>query len=522
MIYLENVTKSYGDKELFKIDKLEIKDGEKVGIVGKNGVGKTTFLDILSGKVSLDTGHVNVYGNIGYIKQINIDTENILSGGEIEKKEIIKVLKENTDILFADEPSSNLDIDSIKYLIKQLREYRGTLLVISHDRNLIDSVCNKIIEIENGKVTKYDGNYTKYKEIKEKERKFKEDEYFKYIKEKNRLQKAINESQSLSKSMKSTPTRMGNSEARLHKREAENKREKLEGHTKALESRLKKLEVKDKVIHEIPIYMRNFETTYIKSKFAVIGKNVNIKFENKMVLNNVSFNIPSNKITALIGRNGSGKTSLVKKILSRDKNIKINDSAKIGYFSQNLDILDNDKTVLENVLKSSQQSEIVVRNILGNLLIKGNDVYKNVNVLSGGEKVKVCIAKLLVSDCNLLILDEITNFLDVYSVEALEKLIKECKKTILLISHDIRLINSLAQYLLIIQKQKIIEFDGNYGQYLEFISRKNNINNSNDRLLLDIKLSQIISKLDSAKNEEEKINLEKEYKSLLEKKKSLN
>ena len=191
----------------------------------------------------------------------------------------------------------------------------------------------------------------------------------------------------------------------------------------------------------------------------------------------------------------------------------------IGYFSQNLDVLDNNKTVLENVLKDSIQDEVTVRNILANLYIKGNDVFKNISNLSGGERVKVAITKLLVGDYNLLILDEPTNFLDIYSIEALEKLIKLYKGTILLISHDINLIDNVCNYLFIIDNKKLIEFNGNYTEYKEFkdsqMERKAKLAYDND-LLLDVKISEIISKLSYTNDEVKRKELEEEYQELIE------
>lgn len=532
MITLEHVSKCYGDREIINIDKLEIYDGEKVGIVGKNGVGKSTLLDIISGNCMADTGKVKVSGSIGYIKQFSDDIYSSLSGGELEKKEINKVFSEKTDIILADEPSSNLDIASINYIIKRFKEFDGTILLISHDRSLIDEVCSKIIEIENGKVTTYYGNYTEFKRQKEFEKNSKEERYNEYIREKQKLERAINVSKNTSKKMKKTPSRMGNSEARLHKREAENKREKLEGHTKALQSRLEKLDVVEKEIKELPVYMKVPDTKIIKAKFAITGKNVSIKYDDNIILDNVSFNLHSNKITALIGKNGVGKTSLVKRIIERDENIYINNNVDIGYFSQSLDVLDDSKTVLENVTESSIQNEITVRNILANLYIKGNDVFKKVGNLSGGEKVKVAITKLLVNNYNLLILDEPTNFLDIYSIEALERLLKMYVGTILLISHDERLINNVCNYLFLIEDKKIVEFDGNYTAYLDFKKRKAenrnimdkkelNVGFSSDLLLLDIKISEIISKLSYTKNEAERVELEREYEKLTKEKNRL-
>ena len=324
---------------------------------------------------------------------------------------------------------------------------------------------------------------------------------------------------------------MGNSEARLHKRGVENKREKLEGHTKALETRLEKLEVKEKASKNNYIYMKKDVTENVKNKYIVRIRNLNIKFNNKEILKNANCVIESNKITAIVGPNGAGKTTLIKSIINSKMNsniensIHVNPMAKIAYFSQELDILDKNKNILENVMKDTLESERNVKNILANLLIKEKDIEKSINDLSGGEKVKVCLAKILVSDANFLILDEPTNFLDIESIEGLEKLLKEYKGTILLVTHDKKLLDRLEPKLLIIDNQKIIEFEGKYDEYIKSKKQKesnlnNNINKDN-KLLLEIKLAQISAKLANSKKEEKEL-LEKEYNEISEKLKQLS
>lgn len=508
-IKLVNIVKYYGDRKILDIPNLIINENERVGIVGINGSGKTTFLNIVKENVE----------KASYIKQfINVTEENKhLSGGEKTKKNIIDTLNRNSDILLADEPSSNLDTNALAKLKDELNSYNGTILLISHDRQLLDDVCTHIIEIEDGKVTKYKGNYTSYRAQKKQEKERIKFEYTRYIEEKNRLQKAINISKNSTNSLKKAPKRMGNSEARLHKRETTEVAEKLDGHTKAIESRLERLEVKEKPKSDIIVYMKHQENKIVKARNIVACENINIKLGEKIIIENSKFYIPSNKVTALIGNNGIGKTTLIKKILEKVDCIKLNNQAKIGYFSQNIDILDESKTVIENINETSNQNEIVIRNILGNLLIKGDDVFKKVSTLSGGEKVKVAIAKLLLSDSNFLILDEPTNYLDIISIEALENLINSYKGTILLVTHDRKLIENVADKILIIENKKIISFDGNYSKYLEF---KNKISNksSDDKLLLDMKLAMLLSKISVTKDLKEKERLEEEYKNLLSKK----
>ncbi len=253
-------------------------------------------------------------------------------------------------------------------------------------------------------------------------------------------------------------------------------------------------------------------------------ENVTKSFGNRELLKINKLEIGDGEKVGIVGKNGAGKTSLINRILSNDENVRISGQAKIGYFSQDLSILDNEATVFQNVMNDTIQSEVTVRNILANLNIKGNDVYKKVGVLSGGERVKVSIAKLLVSDYNVLILDEPTNFLDIPSIEALEKLLREYKGTILLVTHDKTLINNIAQNLLIIEDKNIVEFEGNLEKYQEYKEKKklvNKANLENDKLLLSMKISEIISKLSIEKDEGKRNELEQIYKELIEKKKDL-
>lgn len=310
IIKISNTLKYIGDRKLLEINNLIIQRGEKVGIVGKNGVGKTTFLSLISGDIKQDEGKIEVYGQIAYIKQlddININNSICVSGGEQMLSSIKEMINKNVEILLADEPSTNMDMQNIEYLIKELNNYQGTILIISHDRNVLDRVCNSIIEIDDGKVKKYKGNYTSYKMQKEAEMERNKFEYNQYIKEKGRLERAIKEANSTAKKMRKAPKRMGNSEARLHKREADNIREKIEGHKTALKSRLEKLEVKDKPKAKYEIYLRPPTSDIIKNKIVIKAENYTLKIGEKVLIKNANFYIKTNEITAIIGNNGVRK-----------------------------------------------------------------------------------------------------------------------------------------------------------------------------------------------------------------------
>ena len=522
ILELKHISKYYGDKKILEIENLKIYENEKIGIVGQNGSGKTTLLNIISGALKPDTGEIIRKQKILYLEQFEkTNNENLnLSGGEKKKKAFNQKILKQTGILLIDEPSSNLDENGIQYIKKELKKYNGTILIISHYRSLLDEICTGIIEIKDGKVKKYDGNYASYKMQKEAEIKRQQFEYRQYIEEKNRLQKAIMISKNTAKEIRKTPKRMGNSEARLHKRGVENVREKLEGHTNALKTRLEKLELKEKPHTNSQIYMQYQTETSIKSKIAIDIQNLTLQLGKKSLFENASCVIKTNHKTALIGENGVGKTTLINEIIKNtNKSIKINLGIRIGYFSQDFTNLNFQKSVIENVMQNTNKSEKMVKNVLANLLFKDKDIHKKIENLSGGERVKASIAKILVSENNMLILDEPTNFLDIESIESLEKLLKEYNGTILFVTHDKTFIDNIATDILLIKNHKIIEYEGNYTSYLQYQeekSKKKETYTENNKLLLDFKLSQISSELSVTKDEERKKELEEEFNRLIQ------
>lgn len=533
MLILEarNLKKYYRDRLILSFKNLKIESGDKIGVVGRNGAGKSTLLNILAGNAKEDEGIIYRHCSIAYIKQFSneditadgkilkefkvdkkIDKDNV-SGGEYTKLNIAAALSKEGELLLADEPTSNLDYDGIKLLQKKLSNIE-TFMLISHDRDFMDSLCNKIIEIENGKLVFYEGNYSSYIKQKFRERKSIQNEYDKYISEKSRLQKAITGRENKSKSMKKAPKRMGNSEARLHKRESNEKRKKVEGAAKTIKTRLKKLEVKEKP-DKIPEVKFDFSLTDPpRNKVVISGNKICFSYDSNVILNNTDFKIYNGSKTALVGNNGSGKTTLLNLINNHFNPIYAVPKAVIGYFCQRFENLDYNKTLIENVMEDSIQSESSVRTILARLLFFGDDVYKKVCVLSGGERIKVSFAKLFVSKANVLLLDEPTNYLDMQSTEALENIIKTYEGTVLFVSHDNKFINSVADSLMLLKNGQITEFHGNLKEFEEKQELKNNSSNCNmEKSILQMRLTEIISKMSLPNCDKEM--LEEEYKSIL-------
>ena len=435
---LNKVKKYYGDKLILDIDKLEILDEDRIGLVGVNGAGKTTLIKSLLGQIPIDEGNVSLTKSFAYISQsensneetLNNNFKNVfnapfeyhefLSGGEKVKFKIAKALGENKHLIIADEPTANLDENSIETLENMLKNYNGALLLVSHDRRFLDSLCNTIIEIEDGKIKTYKGNFSKYLELKTLERQRAEIEYNSYINEKKHLENAILNKRNLKDSLRKTPKRMGNSEARLHKMGPQRAKKNLDNNIKALRSRIDHLDIKEKpkTIKEIKIRVQ--DNLKISSKNLIEAKDFTLFAGNKLLLKDIKFKINNGKKVALIGHNGCGKSTLLKNIISKEDNIKVLDNVVIGYFDQSQKILKDDESILKNILKDCSYDENFVRINLDGFGFKGDDVFKKVSSLSGGEKVKIALCKILLSDNNLIILDEPTNYLDIKSMESLD------------------------------------------------------------------------------------------------------
>lgn len=538
-INMKNIKKYYGTRLVLNIKELKVYKGDKIGVVGANGVGKTTLLEIINKNIDYDSGELfvdkntsikyipqlgqpdkkRISGKYASIFQIESKWDTNMSGGEKTRFKLAEGFENSGSLMLVDEPTSNLDIDGIDLITNNFKTYINTFLVVSHDRNFLDTVCNKILEIEDGKCEIYNGNYSKYIELKEEEIARKEFEYEKFIKEKNRLTSLKRKVENRSARVKTTPSRMGNSEARLHKMGGQTNRANLDKFAKSIEKRIEHLEKKEKPVEQEVIKIKILESTKPYGKILISGKNINKAYGKNVIFDNANFSIGNGKKVALIGPNGSGKTTLINMILDSEY-INIAKNVRIGYFSQSMDILDEEKTILENIMENCIHSESFARLILARLLIKGDKVHEKLKILSGGERVKVSFAKMILEDINFLILDEPTNYLDINSLEVIEKLLKNYDGTILLVSHDVRFIDNIAEELLIIDNKKIKNFKGSYKEYLKDNNKgKLNINEKEIEekiMILETQISSLISQISIEENEEDKKELDKQYKLKLE------
>ncbi|HHW11762.1 MAG TPA: ABC-F type ribosomal protection protein [Firmicutes bacterium] len=538
MLLLEcgKIKKYFGDRLVLDLESLQIYADDRIGVVGPNGAGKTTLLNILSQRLEPDEGWVKLYTRCTYVSQLEPPEQKkirpelaskfgvptvwheTMSGGEKTRFKLAAGFAADCPLLFADEPTSNLDLEGIELLEKRLAEYQGALVLVAHDRSLLDRLCNKILEVEYGKVKLYNGNYSAYRQQKEEERARTQFEYEQYISEKKRLERAAIERRQKARALKKTPKRMGNSEARLHKMGNQKAKAALERAVKSIEARIERLPVKEKPRKQEVIKLDMPSVKQIHSKVLVEGHNLNKSFGEKIIFQDAEFIITNGAKVALLGPNGCGKTTLLKMIVNREAGIRIAPEAAIGYFSQEMDILDEERTILENVMADSIYGETFARTLLSRLLFKRDDVFKRVAVLSGGERVKVSFAKIILKDLNLLILDEPTNYLDLNSLEVVEEVLREYDQTLLLVSHDRRLISAVADQIMTIENGKIKTF---HGTYEEFLAReKEALKQEGEEVkkqiaVLENRLSAIIGRLAMPAKNDDLGALDQEYHAVL-------
>ncbi|AJH63935.1 ABC-F type ribosomal protection protein [Bacillus cereus] len=526
---VNNVTKSFGGNIIFENISLEIKNGERVGLVGRNGSGKTTIFQLLTGMESLDAGaiHMKKGTRIGHVAQIpkfdesmtvyevlssafKIEKEleremrtlekdmaeeqgssvlqklmerygiiqekfaflggyeieaNImkvanglqvtelfprsfleLSGGEQTKVSLAYMLLQKPDLLLLDEPTNHLDLFAVEWLEQFLKEYNGTVMVISHDRYFLDEVVTKIFDLEDGEIHVYHTNYSQFVEEKE-ERLLQEFQAY------QEQQKKIKKMKEAIKRLREWANQANPPNEGLHKR------------ARSMERALERMQKLKKPILERKQMGLQFEGQDRSGKDVVVIKEVSKGFADHPLFNEVNLHVRFQERAAIVGRNGTGKTTLLKLLLEQIEpdagEIRIGSSVKIGYLSQHA--YGNRKSnVLEAFREYVAVTEGEARHILAKFLFYGPAVFKKVTQLSGGEKMRLRLAQLMYQDINFLILDEPTNHLDIESREVLEEALEQYNGTILAVSHDRYFLNKLFEKTYWIDERKLFEFAGNY------------------------------------------------------------
>ena len=506
------------DRLLLDTNPLRINVGDRVGLVGTNGSGKTTLLKILAKKLKPDKGVITLYAHTDLLPQLK-RTDSTKSGGEITQEYIQEILNDSPALLLADEPTNNLDTNHVQWFENRLKNWQGAYVIVSHDRSFLDNLCSRIWEIENGKITEYTGNYSDYKQQKELEKEQRQVAYEKYEKKKRQLEEAIQLKEERAQRATKKPKNVSNSEYRQKgaKTHYANKQKNLQKTATAFKTRLEQMETVEKQKEHNPIEMNVLHDEKITGRIIIRIENVSGKIKDRILWEETHFYVHGGDKVAVIGANGSGKTTLLRKIINQSDGITVAPSVKIGYFAQNLNILDNKKSILENVKITSKQDEALIRTVLARLHFFDDDVHKLIHVLSGGERVKVALAKLFVSEANTLILDEPTNYLDIEALEALETLLKEYDGTVIFVSHDRTFVKNIANRIIEIKDHSLNIFDGDYKAYIEHQSQKESDANEDELLLIETKISEVLSRLSAESSE----TLEKEFQKLLKEKQRL-
>lgn len=535
-ISIANAKKNYGFKNVLDDFALEVTSGEKIGLIGPNGCGKTTLFKLITKEENLDAGSISirkganvrllsqmppVVGDSCTVKDIltrdfkdifeievlmkdleeqmataepdkleqildrygklqtrfmdldgyNIDSKinelcnkfrisedmlnrkfNTLSGGEKTIVNLASIMLSSPDVLLLDEPTNNLDIDTLEWLESYLKSYTGTIILCSHDRYFLDKVVSKIVLIERGKSEIFFGNYSYY--LKENERRILAE--FEQYKDQQKMIEAMKRKIKQLQEFGKLAYPGGES---FFKRAA------------SIQKRLDKMEPLEKpeTAKEIPL---NFQMNDRSGKQVLMVRDFDLSVADKDLLNQVSFNVVFKDRTCLMGKNGSGKSTLIKYIMNLyeneqdDNNIRIGSNVSIGYIPQTITFEDDNATILDTARKSYYGSETHLRASLAKFMFNGENVFKRVGTLSGGEKVRLKLFELMQRNVNLLIMDEPTNHIDITTQEVLEEALKEYPGTILFISHDRYFINEIAKKILYIENKGIKEYLGNYDDYI--------------------------------------------------------
>ena len=535
VLSLSKIAMGFGERTLFENVSFEVESRDKVGLIGRNGVGKTTLFKIICGELEPTAGVVATERglNVGYMEQhacsagdrsvydelesvfdelkrmeheiekitVTIDrstgdltdliarqTELIerferdggltyksrtrsalmglgfreaefgmptsaLSGGQRSKLSLLKLLLSGSDLLLLDEPTNHLDVASVAWLEGFLRDFKGLMIIISHDRYFLDAVTNKTVEIEHGKCMTYKGAYSEFIKKKQAYEQALENKYQNDIKEIHRIEGIIEQQ------------RRWNRERNI--RMAESKQKEID--------RIKAQMVEPDGSLE-GIRMR-FDVRHESGNDVLIAKDLSKAFGDKRLFKNVDMHITKGERVFILGDNGCGKTTLFRilngKLRPDSGEYEYGAMVDVGYFDQMQENLNLNNTAIDEIWNAyPRMTETKIRSSLAAFLFKGDEVYKPLSAMSGGERARISLLKLMLGGYNLLLLDEPTNHLDATSREALEDTLREYEGTLVVISHDRYFINKLADRVLAMTKDGLTEYLGNYDNYLERISQQ--------------------------------------------------
>lgn len=464
-----------------------LEDKEKAAIVGINGSGKTTLLRCILGIEEADEGSIafSKEKKMDYLAQQHADIEaenedyDTLSGGQKTRKRLEEILQEKPDLLILDEPTNHLDIGSIQWLEKVLKRYDGAVLLVSHDRYFLDKIVTKVIDLERGKVRMYQGNYSAYAE---KKRQIREAEW---------------------KAFQNQQAEIKHQEAVIEKLKQFNREKSIkraESREKML-SKVERLEKPEELENEMKLLFSPRESS---GNDVLMAKELGKSYDGKRLFSHGTFSLQRGEHVALIGDNGTGKTTLLKilngLIRADEGEFRLGSKVKIAYYDQEHAVLHMEKTLFEEIQDTyPEMNNTKVRNVLAAFLFTGDDVYKRIQDLSGGEQGRVSLAKLMLSDANFLILDEPTNHLDIQGKEVLEEAIRNYEGTVLYVSHDRYFINKTATRIIELFSNRFDNYIGNYDYYIE---KKEDVRAYGDSLQKDKMPSETIDPEEAQRLEE--------------------
>lgn len=518
LIQLQNIRFDVKDRTLFHVSDLKIHQGDRIGLVGRNGSGKTSLLQMMAGDILSPSGTITKNASVELLPQIKPRMEEN-SGGEVSQTVINQTLARAPEVLLADEPTTHLDTEHVKKLEQQLQRRREALIVVSHDRAFLDALCTKIWEIEDGQIHTFTGNYSDYEQQKAEARQHHEKEYEKYVQKKKQLEEAMQQKEQKAQRATKKPKNVSNSEAKITgaKPHFAKKQKKLNQGVKSIQTRIDQLDEVEKIKELPPIKMQVTNEESLRNRIIIRGEQVSGTVGKRLLWEGFDFTINGGDHIALIGPNGSGKTTFLRMIMDEQQAIQVSPAVSFGYFSQMMDVLVTEDSIIANVGYTSSQDETLIRTVLARLGFFQEDVFKPVHVLSGGERVKVAFAKLFVSNANTLILDEPTNYLDIDALEALESLLTEYSGTVIFVSHDRRFLQKVATKIFAIRDKNIDSFDGSYEAYMRSTPKKKYEPLQDELLKVDTKITGVLSRLSITPSED----LEQEFQRLLRQKEDI-
>ncbi len=483
MIKVNGISKSFADKQILKNVDFSYSYGDKIGLVGRNGSGKSTFFKVLLGEESYDDGEIHISKNykVGALRQhISFSEKTVIdecalslsedekynhyklekllfglgfskedmqkdpysfSGGYQIRINLVKLLATNPNLLLLDEPTNYLDIVSMRWLGSFLKNFDGEVVLITHDSEFMDKVCNKVMGIKRKELHIVSGDTSKfYKKMEDED----------VLHEKRRI----------------------NQQKKVEELEDFIARNRARASTAALaQGKIKELEKMDILEALESDHSLSFSFNYKDTHTKVFGeaKNISFAYDNSDDLfNNLSFTIKKGKCLAIIGKNGKGKSTLLNYLYKKSTGVSYHDSIKIAYFGQtNIETLDPKNSVIDEIQSSDKTlAHSRVRSICGNMMFSADDAKKSIGVLSGGEKSRVTLGKIIATPANLLFLDEPTNHLDMYSIEALQDAIKKFDGSVVLVSHSEKMLHALADELVVFQDGNASHYDCNYEEFL--------------------------------------------------------